>query len=577
MASVPDDSEFLQDAAEHKRTRQKKTSSLRFDRLKQPVIAAFRWAAEPFQISALTRRIIGINLLLLIVLLAGVLSLSQARETLIDAHKSALETQARNVASILAETGVVALDGQPRLDRELVVPIVRRLIDPKKTHARVYDSRRRLMADSNLINDIIIQTELAPLGDDEDNFNPFQRLYRLFTEYLAQNTYYPESFSNDETKNLQLSIETGLTGLDVYTVTRSEAGELIVSYAVPVQPLEQVLGVVILEVSDIDEAIRAERVNLFRIFAVAILVSLISSFVLAQTISKPVRRLAEAADTVRRASSERKEIPDMSRRSDEIGELGQSLRAMTNALFDRIDAIESFAADVAHEIKNPLTSLRSAVETFEIAKTDETRARLLKVIQDDVDRIDRLISDISNASRLDAELSRQRAQPVNMETLLRAIVDIYAATAKDGSPAVDLDCDYDHDDELLVSGLEDSLGQVFRNLVDNAISFSPEGGRVRIRAWSEKRRRGQRIFISVEDQGPGIPQENLTDVFERFYTSRPQAAEFGKHSGLGLAISKQIVEAHRGEIKAENIRDRANPEKGNLGARFTVSLPALAD
>ena len=516
-------------------------------------------------------------MLLLIVLLVGVLSLSQARETLIDAHKSALETQARNVASILAETGVVAIDGQQRLDRELVVPIVRRLIDPEKTHARVYDSRRRLMADSNLINDIIIQRELAPPGDGESGFNPFQRLYHLFTDYLAQNTYYPESFSNDETKNLQLSIETGLSGLDFYTVTRNDEDELIVSYAVPVQPLEQVLGVLILEVSDIDEAIRAERVNLFRIFAIAIVVSLISSFVLAQTISKPVRQLAEAADTVRRASSERKEIPDMSRRSDEIGELGQSLRAMTNALFDRIDAIESFAADVAHEIKNPLTSLRSAVETFEIAKTDEARMRLLNVIQDDVSRIDRLISDISNASRLDAELARQRALPVNIKTLLSTIVDIYAATAKENAPKVELTCDETGGGDLMVNGLEDSLGQVFRNLLDNAISFSPTGGTVRVHAWAEKRRRGQMVFISVEDQGPGIPDENLTDVFERFYTSRPQAAEFGKHSGLGLAISKQIVEAHRGDIKAENIRDRSAPASETLGARFVVSLPALSD
>jgi len=577
VASVPDDSDFLDGAPEPRRSQNKKSISSKLDHLKNSAAAALRWAADLFRLSALTQRIIGINVLLLIVLLVGVLSLSQARETLIDAHKSALETQARNVASILAETGVVAIDGQQRLDRELVVPIVRRLIDPKKTHARVYDSRRRLMADSNLINDIIIQRELAPPGDSENNFNPFQRLYRLFTDYLAQNTYYPEAFSNDETKNLQLSIETGLSGLDFYTVTRNDAEELIVSYAVPVQPLEQVLGVLILEVSDIDEAIRAERVNLFRIFAIAIVVSLISSFVLAQTISKPVRQLAEAADTVRRASSERKEIPDMSRRSDEIGELGQSLRAMTSALFDRIDAIESFAADVAHEIKNPLTSLRSAVETFEIAKTDETRGRLLKVIQDDVSRIDRLISDISNASRLDAELARQRALPVNIRTLLTTIIDIYTATAKDGAPEVKLTCEESGNGALMVNGLEDSLGQVFRNLVDNAISFSPSGGTVRVRAWAEKRRRGQMVFVSVEDQGPGIPDENLTDVFERFYTSRPQAVEFGKHSGLGLAISKQIVEAHRGEIKAENIRDRSQSTEKNLGARFVVSLPALGD
>ncbi len=526
--------------------------------------------------AVLTRRIIVINLLSLIVLIGGVLYLNQRSQNLIDAHRRALETQSRTIADVLAETAVLDNNGDPVLDREQVVPILRRLVDPDVTHAELYSDRGELIADSNLIQDVIITRSLAPPGNELSIWQPFRKLYDLFADFLAGTATYPGPGTGEVAA--RPAIEAGLRGEHYYAVRRDEDGKLIVSVAVPVQPLQKVLGVLVLEVSDIDEAIRAERANLLSIFAIAFIVSVISSLLLARTIARPIRRLAAAANSVRLVKARRLEIPDFTNRDDEIGELSASLRSMTAALYDRIEAIEKFAADVAHEIKNPLTSLRSAVETFELAKNEETRRKLLKVIKDDVSRIDRLISDISNASRLDAELARTKTEPVDMGVLLAALVDIYQATAREGDPKIDLDIDRFQLQAggLVVSGQEPSLGQVFRNLIDNAKSFSPPGGRIEITVRRRETPHGSAVEIIVDDEGPGIPEDSLENIFERFYTSRPGVSEFGKHSGLGLSICRQIVRAHGGTIEARN-RYRAaasDGEKGTvLGARFVVTLP----
>ncbi len=244
---------------------------------------------------------------------------------------------------------------------------------------------------------------------------------------------------------------------------------------------------------------------------------------------------------------------------------------MTRSLYNRIEAIESFAADVSHEIKNPLTSIRSAVETLEFAKTDEARTKLLRLIKDDVARLDRLITDISDASRLDAELARERAEPVDVASLLRGLLSIYEATAEEDGAIVVLDVrDMDKTKGgFFVAGIESRLAQVVRNLVSNAISFSPPRGRILVTLSKN----ANRLLIKVEDEGPGIPEDNLKSVFERFYTERPEGEGFGKNSGLGLSISKQIVEAHEGKIWVENIID---PESRLVsGARFLIDLPAI--
>jgi two-component system sensor histidine kinase ChvG len=276
---------------------------------------------------------------------------------------------------------------------------------------------------------------------------------------------------------------------------------------------------------------------------------------------------------VRRGGRGRPQIPDFSGRRDEVGHLSQAVREMTGALYNRIDAIESFAADVAHELKNPLTSLRSAVETLPLAKTPESKARLTDIIQHDVRRLDRLITDISDASRLDAELARQDAEPVDMAQLLTTIVGLARQTAGPDGPKLVLEIPKADANAWFVLGRDTRLGQVFNNLLDNARSFCSKDGTVRV----AMRRRGDMIEVVVEDDGPGIRAEQVERIFERFYTDRPEGESFGQNSGLGLSITKQIVEAHRGRIFAENrTRVGADPQQPPevIGARFTVRLPA---
>jgi len=324
--------------------------------------------------------------------------------------------------------------------------------------------------------------------------------------------------------------------------------------------------------ADIDNMVGAERVAIFKLFLIAAGVMVVLSFLLAGTIAGPVRRLAESAQLVRRRIRSRVEIPDLSHRRDEIGHLAGSLRGMTDALYNRIEAIERFAADVAHELKNPLTSLRSAVETLPLAKSEENHNRLLAVIKHDVKRLDRLISDISDASRLDAEMQRHDAQPVDLVKLLTTVVSVTNQRHDDGV-TVSLKLDSSSPGALAVSGHDSRLGQVVDNLVDNARSFSAPGGTVRVLCRHVK----NEIEITVEDDGPGIPPEAMERIFERFYTHRPHQ-DFGQNSGLGLSISRQIIEAHDGRIWAENRRAAATDPGADpviLGARFTVRLPAM--
>jgi two-component system, OmpR family, sensor histidine kinase ChvG len=314
---------------------------------------------------------------------------------------------------------------------------------------------------------------------------------------------------------------------------------------------------------DIETELRNVRFELLRIFSVALLVTVLLSVYLASTIARPIHRLAEAAERSPRGA--RIEIPDLTQRGDEIGDLSRSLREMTNALWLRLSAIESFASDVAHEIKNPLSSLRSAVETAVRIADPVKQQRLLAIILDDIERLSRLITDISDASRLDAELSRDVLEPIDLEAMLCALVDIHETTRPEGTAHVVLTLP-ERRRGLVVSGIESRLSQVFLNLISNAVSFSPPGADIRVRARED----GRAVLITVEDDGPGIPPEKLTTIFDRFYTERPAAEKFGTHSGLGLSISKQIVEAHRGRIWAENRHDASSAV---CGARFLIRLP----
>ena len=376
-----------------------------------------------------------------------------------------------------------------------------------------------------------------------------------------------------------------LNGAAVSVVRINDKREILVSVAVPVQRFRAVQGALILTTRDgeIDETLAGERWHIIKMFLVAAMVAVLLSLVLAGTIAGPMRRLSQSAERVRKGIGRRVEIPDFSNRRDEIGDLSGAFRDMTNALYNRIDAIEGFAADVAHELKNPLTSMRSAVETLDYAKDDTQRSKLIEIVKGDVKRLDRLISDISDASRLDAEMARDEAEPVDLRDLLETFAHMANENSDGHGARVSLQIEplpSHHQRKAQgtrasgksfhVMGHDSRLGQVVRNLLDNARSFSSPDAIVKI---TLRQIPGQ-IEFRVEDSGPGVPEENRERIFNRFYTDRPEAS-FGENSGLGLSISKQIVEAHRGRIWAENWykSDGYGNDQIVGGARFTVRLP----
>jgi two-component system, OmpR family, sensor histidine kinase ChvG len=544
--------------------------------------------------SSLTRRIVFLNLAGLVALVTGVLYLSQFRAGLIDARVQSLLTQSEIIAGAIAasatvETDSITIDPERLLELqagesygpsdealsgiefpinpERVAPVLRRLVSPTKTRARIYDRDGVLILDSRNLygRGDVLRFDLPPPNAERPGImeRGFIALRRWFGrgDLPVYNELGPENGKGYQ------EVAQALNGAHASMVRVNERGEVIVSVAVPVQRFRAVRGALMLSTqgADIDDMVEAERLAIVKVFLVAAGVMVVLSMLLAGTIAGPVRRLADGAERVRRRIRTRVEIPDFTRRRDEIGELSGALRDMTNALYTRIEAIESFAADVAHELRNPLTSLRSAVETLPVAKTEQSRQRLLAVIEHDVKRLDRLISDISDASRLDAELQRQEATPIDLAKLLDALVKAANEVRTDD---VKVTLTFEGPlSEFKIAGHDSRIGQVVSNLVDNARSFSPAGGTVRITC---RRVRGE-VEILVDDEGPGIRPEALDKIFERFYTDRPEQG-FGQNSGLGLSISKQIVEAHGGTIRVEN-RMGGQPSRV-LGARFIVRLPA---
>jgi two-component system sensor histidine kinase ChvG len=519
--------------------------------------------------SPLTTRILAVNVLALAMLGAGLLYLGQFQTGLIETELQALRTQGEIFAAALAEGAVIdSVDEGEQIVPELARQMMRRLVEPTRTRARLYGTDGRLLADSRMLRGLggVVQIRELPPPDAHRGFDAMvERLYDWIVDWLP--TRARVTAPTESSGRTFPEIERALLG-DTGRAVRDDAatGGKTLTVAVPVQRYKHVLGAVLLSVGsgDIEQTVRQVRLDILKVFLIALAANVLLSFYLAGTIARPVRRLAAGADRVRRGSGRQMAIPDFRQRGDEIGDLSGSLREMTSALWQRMDAIERFAADVAHEIKNPLTSLRSAVETAARISDPEKQRRLLAIVMEDVQRLDRLISDISDASRLDAEMSRVEPEPVALGRMLAALVDVHEATSGEGSPRLVLALD-SRADELVVAGLEGRLVQVFRNLIANAVSFSPPGGSIRLRAWRD----GDSAVVAVEDEGPGIPEGKLEAIFERFYTERPRGEKFGTHSGLGLAISKQIVEAHRGAIRAENRGSGGRIE----GARFLVRLP----
>ncbi len=552
--------------------------------------------------SSLTRRIVVLNLAGLVALLSGILYLNQFRAGLIEARIQSLTIQGEIMAAAIAASSNSNEDAdslwidpdklmniapsemlQQRgeqmesldfpINPERVAPMLRRLITPTRTRARIYDAGGQLLLDSQSLyapGDLLRLDLPSPQTAKEKPL--LDRLVATVQQWMFRSDL---PAYQDLTGGDYPEVTRALSGAPNAVVRQNKQSEMIVSVAVPIQRFRTVQGALLLSTlgGDIDDIVRAERIAIVRVFLVAALVMVVLSVLLAGTIAGPVRRLANAAERVRHRIDSRAQLPDFSERDDEIGHLSRAFRDMTDALYNRMEAIERFAADVAHELKNPLTSLRSAVETLPLTKSEDSRKRLLDIIQHDVRRLDRLISDISDASRLDAELQRQDLDAVDIGRMLQTITgaqnEVHAGEA---TITLNIAENARAAGRLRLKGHDLRLGQVFTNLIDNARSFSPPQGEVRVNV----RRAKDDIVVSVEDDGPGIRPDAIERVFERFYTDRPVEG-FGQNSGLGLSISKQIVEAHGGELWAEN-RLSTKPGAGGaakvIGARFTVRMPA---
>jgi two-component system sensor histidine kinase ChvG len=543
--------------------------------------------ARARRFSPLLRRILLVNAVPPALLAASLLYLDQYQNGLLAAEVEALRTQARIYAGGIAEAAV-RLDG----DRAILVPeaarpLLRRLVEPSaNTQARLFDNTGLMVADSRVREGPGGAVVAEPLPPPEPRGaltstvgGVYDRLVAVLpgplrttggTGGVAVNVG-PETpdfdwqpdLGPDRREELRLALEGGVRPY----IRRTGDGRLLVSVAEPARRAGQSVGIVLLtrDAREVDQRLFEIRASVLLMFAIALGLTVMLSFYLARTIATPMLDLARATQRIREGEGRAGSVPEgLLARNDEIGVLARDLQNSARALWARIDANERFAADVAHELRNPLTSVRSALETLRRVENPDSRTRLLAIIAEDAVRMDRLIADISDSSRVDAELSRTVTAPVDIAPILSALAELHQATRKtEDAPKVVLEAP---PGPLVVRGVEGRIVQVFRNLLGNALSFSPAGGTVSMRA----RPTGAMVEVAIEDEGPGIPEQKLESIFERFYSERPSGERFGQHSGLGLSISKQIVEGLRGQIGAENRRDA---EGKVLGARFVVRLP----
>ena len=534
--------------------------------------------------SPLLRRILLLNALPPALLAASLLYLDQYQNALLGAEVEAMRTQARIYAGAIAEAAVRPEGERYVLQLEAARPLLRRLVDPSpNTQARLLDTAGLLVADSRIRNGAGGSVIAEPLPPPEPRgaltstvAGIYEKLVGIVPALLrgrggpgmvvdsapdAPDFDWLPDLGPDRREELRMALEGGVTPY----IRRSADGRLLVSVAEPARRGTQSVGIVLLtrEAREVDRRLFEIRASVLLLFATALILTVALSLYLSRTIATPMLDLARATQRIREGEGRAQSVPDaLLRRNDEIGVLARDLQNSARALWARIDANERFAADVAHELRNPLTSVRSAIETLRRVEDPASRARLLAIIADDAVRMDRLIGDISDSSRVDAELSRTVSTPVDIAPILTALAELHAATRDEDDAVVVLEAP---EGPLVVRGVEGRIVQVFRNLLGNALSFSPPHGTVKVTA----RPAGPMMEVVVEDEGPGIPEQKLEGIFERFYSERPSGERFGQHSGLGLSISRQIVEGLRGRISAENIRDASGAV---TGARFTVLL-----
>jgi two-component system sensor histidine kinase ChvG len=523
-------------------------------------------------LSPFTRRILVVNVLALAILLAGLLYLGRYEQNLIASEVKALKMQGEIFAEALAEGAYgTGANGTTELQGAIASTMLRRLVTPTKNRTRLFDQDGLLVADSRTLlgpqGASITVSELPPPASEASIGTFFDRVYNKIIGWLPGRGFPLYEERADQRAADYEEVSRALEGVSASALRVDDADRLVIGVAVPVQRFKQVIGAVFVarDGTTIEEAVRSVRIDILTIFGIALCVTVLLSVYLGNTIVRPLRRLAAAADKVRSAPGQVRYIPEFSGRNDEIGDLAADLNAMTEALSQRLDAIESFAADVAHELKNPLTSLRSAVETAARIKDPDQQRRLMDVIQDDVKRLDRLISDISDASRLDAEMSRDESDKIELNRMLAAVVEVHHTSGSRGDGKIAFE--ETSKGPFPILGNQGRVVQVLQNLITNAVSFSPLEGLVMVRIGRDR----DWVVVTIEDDGPGIPPGSLEKIFDRFYSERPDTEQFGTHSGLGLSISRQIVAAHQGTIEAEN---RTDLHGKVLGARFIVRLPA---
>ena len=594
--------------------------------------AYLQWLQEKFpwrfRFKSLTSRLFVFNLIGVLVLIIGVFYFSQTRKWLIQDATQNLRTQGEIIAAAIARNAnaghvAVNLDADQLLESDiagnrnfddgqftglefpikpqLIAPIFKQLVRPTNTRARIYSLDGTLILDSDtlLSRGRISREDLPPLSETNSTslWDNSQKYIDQFSAWFrgVQLPLYKEI--GDGNGNAYSEVRLAINGDSTPMLMLNEQGQHIVSIGVPVRRIKAVLGALQLTTrgGDIDRRIADERWTYVVLASAAILATILSTMLLAGTIAQPMKKLSAAANHVRRSIRARTEIPEMPGRLDEIGQLSAAFGDMTQALYRRIEASEKFAADVAHELKNPLTSVRSAAQTLKGAKSESVRQELIETIENDVSRLDRLITDIAKSSRLDAELAMGDLTALDIGEMLASIIGVFNDIHEDKDVEIKLDLKTIPlgSSEYTVLGHQDRLAQVLNNLIDNAVSFSPAGTSVWVRAG----RMGKEIIVRIEDEGPGIPPKNIEKIFNRFYTDRPDPDAFGMNSGLGLSISRDIIAAHKGKIWAENRYAKATDERDHndnskvgdisvsnandvlsenhkiLGARFVIALP----
>ena len=533
-----------------------------------------RSSSRKRRVSPLTIKILSINVIAIFVVFTAVLHLDRYEDTLIQTELEGLERQATLFANALSE---VAVARNPGTQNYLSITAVQNVIDrsalDSPARSRVFGTGGELLADSYRLPGRVPLVTTKPLASVSPNIFFQKFLDKFFQDFFYSTTQ--QHVPNYQQHTIQLArafpeVISALRGSSIKTVKATTTGRKLLTVAMPIRKkYKPVLGVLLLSSDDknINVAFNSYQKELIIAVVIAIIITSALSLYLSRSITRPIRRLASAAEKIRSDRNGRHEITEVSERNDELGELSKALTQMTDDLWQRLDAIEKFAADVAHEIKNPLTSIRSAVETAGKIKDNEKRDKLLALILDDVHRLDRLITDISDSSRLDTELSREKFTAIDIGKLLLAFYELRTSQKKFGEKNLTLDI-MEGNAELLILGHEIRIVQVIDNIVDNAITFSPPHGNIDIVVSADTKS----VTITIDDQGPGIPKGKLDAIFDRFYSERPPTEKFGLHSGLGLSICKQITEAHNGEITAEN---RLDPQSITKGARFIITLPRV--